>query len=169
MNRRSRLLIIGYGNPDRQDDGIAWHVLKNLSMKLDIKIDEDIDGISESSDKQTRLLFIPQIVPELAEICINFKQVCFIDAHTGNIKDDIQLIELKAAFELSAFTHHLTPAFLMHLCNSIYGYSPQGYLLSIRGYEFGFTRTLTDKTKNLLPLATQLIMDQIIQQSIKHN
>ena len=27
-------LIIGYGNPDREDDGVAWHILRALTVKL---------------------------------------------------------------------------------------------------------------------------------------
>src|SRR5919108_228456 len=29
-----KLLLIGYGSPDREDDGVAWHILRALTVKL---------------------------------------------------------------------------------------------------------------------------------------
>ena len=29
-------LVIGYGNIDRQDDGVAWHVLREVASRLKV-------------------------------------------------------------------------------------------------------------------------------------
>jgi hypothetical protein len=28
-----KLLLLGYGNPDREDDGVAWHILRAIADK----------------------------------------------------------------------------------------------------------------------------------------
>jgi Ni,Fe-hydrogenase maturation factor len=30
----NKVLIIGYGNPDREDDGVAWHILQGVAERL---------------------------------------------------------------------------------------------------------------------------------------
>ena len=31
-----KILLLGYGNPDREDDGVAWHVLKGVAEGLSL-------------------------------------------------------------------------------------------------------------------------------------
>ena len=71
-------LIIGYGNADRQDDGVGWHVLKNLAEKICCTIPEDPGAPIEIENEQVDLLFILQIFPELAETLSHYKRVCLL-------------------------------------------------------------------------------------------
>jgi len=32
----NQTLVIGFGNPDRQDDGVAWHVLHALAIRMNL-------------------------------------------------------------------------------------------------------------------------------------
>ena len=157
MSIRNSLAIIGYGNPDRQDDGVAWHILQALSLQVKRNIIEIIEDICEE-DPPPHLIFVPQITPDLAETCSKFDQVCFIDAHTGQLTEEIHWEEIKPSYELSAFTHHMTPALCLELSKTIYGKAPLALLLSIRGYEFGFLRTLSIKTQRLADQALELLL-----------
>ena len=87
-------LIIGFGNPDRQDDGVSWHVLTILADHFGIQkpIPPDLDFYPAGSNPD--LLFMLQLVPELAEQVAGYNRVCFIDAHTGAVSEDIHWSEI---------------------------------------------------------------------------
>lgn len=159
------LLLIGYGNPDRQDDGVAWHVLAMLADRLDRPRPQEIgEGMEDFSDSPG-LLFVLQLTPELAEIVSRSSSVCFIDAHTGSVEEDVQLIPIGKEFQTSPLTHHMTPQTVLSLANSLYQSSPDGYLLSIRGYQFGFTYEMSPQTQELASQAADRLWDWVKQRS----
>jgi len=159
-----RTLIFGYGNHDRQDDGVAWHILSALKRSLGLPDPEMVDDDFDStSDLVT--IFQLQLTPELAELIVDFDRVCLIDAHTGAIQEDVYLRKIDAAFLNSPLTHHLTPETLLSITQTLYRKIPETALLSVRGYEFEFTQTLSSKTQNLVPQAVKLVIDWLSQQN----
>ncbi len=153
----NRTILIGYGNTDRQDDGIAWHLLVALAERLGRPGPfTPEEGFPPSLDEPS-LLFVLQLTPELAEIIAQSEQVCFIDAHTGTVPEDIQMTHLTSQFQSSIFTHHLTAQSCLALCLSLYKKEPQAVLLSVRGYEFSFSRQLSTRTQCLLPKAVDTL------------
>lgn len=161
MNHTKRLpvkkiLLLGYGNPDREDDGVAWHVLRALTIKLGlVPPDSYEDEFPESA--HVDFAFYLQLTPEMAEEVADYEHVCFIDAHTGNIPEPVRLIPVESKFQNSPFTHHLTPQSLMSMCGTIYGKKPEAVLLSVLGHRFLFTRELSRETAELVPQAVELI------------
>lgn len=153
-----RLLLLGYGNPDREDDGVAWHILRALTIKLGLVPPESYeDEFPEST--QIDFDFQLQLTPEMAEDISSYSYVCFIDAHTGNIPEPVRLIDVESEFQSSPFTHHLTPQSLISMCETIYGKKPDAALLSVLGHRFLFTRELSGETAGLVPQAVALIWD----------
>jgi hydrogenase maturation protease len=151
-------LFLGYGNPDRQDDGVAWHVLRGVALELGLIPPETWeDEFPSASGLAFR--FELQLTPEMAEDIRAFDRVCFVDAHTGRIPVEMQLTTLEPGFQTSPFTHHLTPEMLLNMCQSLYGAAPEGVLLSIRGYSFGFETELSEQTAGLLPEAIKRAVD----------
>ena len=153
-----KVLIIGYGNPDREDDGIAWHILKALTVKLGLTSPESYEDEFpqfESID----FAFYLQLTPEMAEDIAAYMYVCFVDAHTGSIPEPVRLIDVNSAFQHTPFTHHLTPQSLLSLCETIYGKKPDAALVSVLGHRFLFTRQLSEETSALVPQAVDLIWD----------
>jgi len=150
-------LVIGYGNADRQDDGVGWHVLKNLAEKIGATIPEDPGAPIEIESDQVDLLFILQIFPELAETISHYHRVCFVDAHTADIKAEIDWNELLPAYERSPLTHHMSPKTVLSIAATIYEHLPESILVSIRGFSFQFERELSPKTAALAEEATQRI------------
>lgn len=160
-----KLLIIGYGNPDREDDGVAWHILRALTEKLGLDSPnsyEDEFPESERIDFQFHL----QLTPEMAEDISIYEYVCFVDAHTGNIPEPVRLIGVESEFQHSPFTHHLTPQSLMSMCETIYGRMPDAALLSVLGHRFLFTRQLSKETTRLVPQAVELIRYWMAERNI---
>lgn len=155
-----KLLIIGYGNPDREDDGVAWHILRALTEKLGLKSPNSYEDEFPESER-VDFAFHLQLTPEMAEDISVYDYVCFIDAHTGNIPEPVRLIDVESEFQHSPFTHHLTPQSLMSMCETIYGRKPDAALLSVLGHRFLFTRQLSEETSQLVPQAVDLIWDWI--------
>jgi hydrogenase maturation protease len=160
-----KLLLIGYGNPDREDDGVAWHILRALAIKLDLPSPSSYeDDFLELP--QIDFAFSLQLTPEMAEDIRAYEYVCFIDAHTGNIPQPVRLIDVESEFQASPFTHHLTPQSLLSMCETIYGAKPVAALLSVLGHRFLFSRQLSEGTAELVPQAVTLIWDWINARSI---
>jgi hydrogenase maturation protease len=153
-----KLLLIGYGNPDREDDGVAWHILRALTIKLGFIPPESYEDEFPDS-QQIEFAFYLQLTPEMAEDVAAFPYVCFIDAHTGNIPEPVRLIDVESEFQNSPFTHHLTPQSLISMCETIYGKRPDAALLSVLGHRFLFTRELSQETAQLVPQAVARVWD----------
>jgi len=79
-----------------------------------------------------------------------------VDAHTGNIPEEVRLIEVESDFQKSPFTHHLTAQSLISICETLYKTKPDSALLSVRGYQFLFSRTLSEHTAKLVPAAVDM-------------
>ena len=156
-----KILLLGYGNPDREDDGVAWHVLKGVAGGLGITVPPSPDHPFETFDGRIELIFMLQLVPEISEEISRYDAVCFIDAHTGEIEAGVRAIRIDPKFQNSPFTHHLTPQSCLELANSIYKSRPEGYLVSIRGFSFQFVEELTPDTTRYAKSAINIILEWI--------
>lgn len=153
-----KLLIIGYGNPDRQDDGVAWHILRAMTLKLELPAPSSYEDLFPE-DHRLEFSFHLQLTPEMAEDISLYDHACFIDAHTGNIAEPVRLIQVESEFQASPFTHHLTPQSLLSICETLYGRKPDAAVLSVRGYHFGLSQQLSQETAELVPQALELMWD----------
>ena len=148
----NRTLLLGYGNPDRQDDGVAWHILAAMAERMGLPAPESYEDEFPLNNR-IDFNFQLQLTPEMAEDISLYQQVCFVDAHTGFIPEPVRLIEVESEFQHSPFTHHLTAQSLLSMCETIYHKKPRAALLSVRGFYFGFDRQLSPETTALLPHA----------------
>jgi len=158
-----KTLFLGYGNPDRGDDGAAWHILTQLfkehgNSEIDL-FDSDVVALNENID----VWFNFQLLPEISETLASYQKAVFLDAHTGEIKEDINFQEIRPVYQNSPFTHHMTPASLLALADSINGKYPKSWLLSVRGFSFKFERGLTPKTNNLCDQALELLRNNFLK------
>jgi hydrogenase maturation protease len=147
-------LFIGYGNPDRQDDGVAWHVLAGIANQLGLETSPSWEDPLPSSP-EAEFAFYLQLTPELAEDLTAYERVCFVDAHTGNIPENVQLVDVTPEYQTSPFTHHLAPEMLLSMCESLYQHTPEAILISARGYQFGFETELSPFTGSLVTEAVE--------------
>lgn len=151
--------IVGYGNPDRQDDGVAWHILAGISGQLERPTPENWEEPFEITSDYPHLFFQLQLAPEISETLARYDYVLFVDAHTGDIPNDIQLSEVTGGMQTSPFTHHITAEACLQLAKTIYQAKPMAYLLSVRGYSFAFTQNLSPQTAFLAAIAIKKGMD----------
>jgi len=141
-----KMLIIGYGNPDREDDGVAWHILQGVARRLGRPALDIETGGQDQLGQSPDLLLVLQLTPELADLISEYDYVCFIDAHTGDYPEDLRITSVDAQFQTSPFTHHMTPQTCLALANTLYGRRPQAIVVSVKGHRFGFSHTLSAQT-----------------------
>jgi hydrogenase maturation protease len=152
-----KTLIVGYGNADREDDGAAWHVLCGIAERLGRPVPNLPEDGFFPEDEDIDLWFVLQLSPEMSEDFARYQRVIFVDAHTGSIPHELLLQPVEDSPASSSFTHHMTPAACMAITRSIYHRSPQAMLLSVRGYKFGFSRSLSNETAALVGQAVEMI------------
>lgn len=158
-----KVLIIGYGNVDRQDDGVAYHVLVSVMQSLGLAAPENMEEEDLASTDNLSFRFQMQLIPELTEELAEYTHVCFIDAHTGNVPEDVHFENLSAQYQRSPFTHHMTASTLLSLTETIHHRVPNAILISVRGVEFGFTQTLSAFTANQVPHAAEIVIHWLRQ------
>jgi len=122
-----RLLIIGYGNPTRTDDGAGVAAAERLAARLP-------DGV---------LTLTPhQLTPELAQDLAEAGEAWFCDASVDLPAGEwsVNAITERPATLLTS-GHHVTPAALLACAESIYGRSPAAKAITfgVASLDFGTT------------------------------
>lgn len=155
MNQNKKILVIGYGNPGRQDDGVGVLLIDDLYQWAE---QAQLDFIYMDSNYQLNL--------EDAATISNFDLVVFADASKEDIKD-YTLTELEPSPVVDFTMHAVSPAFILHLCKQIFHRSPEAYLLHIKGYEWEFMAAPTAKALENLNKALDYIKDYILNYNSK--
>jgi hydrogenase maturation protease len=153
-----RTLVIGFGNRDRADDGVAYSVINSLRSRLGQEpLPEDETGLEELG-RQIDSIFLSQLTPELLETLAGYRQVVFVDAHVSGKGDALHCEPVSPEYTPSTFTHHLTPGAFLALLKTLYHLEPAGHLVSIRGHDFDFHRDLSLETQALVGPAVECIL-----------
>ncbi len=135
-----RVLVIGYGNPGRQDDGLgpaAAAAIEKLCWDHLTVFDTYQLNIEDAID--------------VAEHDI----IWFVDA-TKVGAAPYSVTPLAPAFETDFTSHLVRPEVVLALAEHYYGRTPQAFLLGIRGYEFEFVEELTASATDNLRLAVSM-------------
>lgn len=157
-----RSLVVGYGNLDRADDGVAYYVINALRQRLGQgTLGEDETGL-EALGAQANSVFLMQLSPELVDLLVDYDQIVFVDAHVREDLDDLHCTRVLPEYTASAFTHHMSPAMLLALLQVLHHRRPTGHIVSIRGHNFDFHRGLSAATETLVVPATELILQLLI-------
>jgi len=164
-----RTLVIGYGNLDRADDGVAFHVVNALRARLGQEpLSEDESGMEEL-DQDIDSVFIVQLVPELMDLLVDYNRVVFVDAHVRPDVPELHSTTVSPDYRLSAFTHHVNPSMLLALAKALNGHAPQGHLVSIRGRDFDFHRELSPQTERHVETAAKTIIALVAEENSMGN
>jgi hydrogenase maturation protease len=138
----ARILIVGYGNPLRSDDGLGWRAAEELSRSLSLP--------------EIEVLTRQQLTPELADNLTRADVVFFIDAARGGQPGDLRC-EPVTAQPVTIHTHQCSPAGLLALAHQLYGASPRAFVLSLCGECFDHGSALSAKVEAGLPKLTALV------------
>ena len=157
----ARTLVIGYGNPHRADDGVAYYVVNALMERLGQNALGQNDTGLEELGAQTDSILLTQLVPELIDTLVDYDQVVFVDAHVLEDVPELHCQSIASEYTSSAFTHHMTPAMLLSLLKALHHKEPAGHVVSVRGRDFDFHRGLSANTAALVQPAVECILQMI--------
>lgn len=132
----SRLLIIGYGNRLRGDDGAGPAIAGRLRERI--------------PDPEIEILSLHQLTPELMDPISRADRVIFIDAAAGANPGEIAERPLHPDPGSSPFTHFATPEALLAGAQSLFGSAPPAILITITGECFDLREGLSASVQQAL-------------------
>ena len=139
-----KLLLFGYGNPGRGDDGLGPELIGRIAQL-------HLADVECQNDMQLQV----EHVTDLAAC----KRVLFIDADMS-CAEPFDFSEIGAVKDDSYTSHAMSPTALLHAYSQVYGKdAPPAFLLRIRGYDFELGDPLTGKASANLERATEKVRD----------
>jgi hydrogenase maturation protease len=151
LESKPTTIIIGYGNPGRQDDGLGPSFVNQLS-------DELSDELPEKDRLNIQLQTSYQLTVEDAYDIIEFDQVIFVDASL-NALAPFSFTKITETNNTGLGSHSLTPNAVIRLCETLYGKSPKAFILGIKGYDFNqFEEKLSTLANTNMHAAVQFLL-----------
>lgn len=146
----NRILIIGYGNPHRGDDGVGYHAAEQFEAM--------------NKDHVTvQTIATEELKPEMVEDVSKSDLVVFIDA--SNNRGEPGTVwgqEIRPDDDCDGvFSHDLTPCVLLAASKVIYHRVPEAVLICIKGENFGFSAHLSPAVEAALPKVFDRLNDII--------
>jgi hydrogenase maturation protease len=140
------VLVIGYGNPQRGDDGVAWKVLDALHA---------VHPRPEAPP--LRLKGVHQLTPELAEPASRARAVIFVDARADAAPGAVSCEPVTPDAGTSPLTHTLAPQTVLLYAERLFGHAPRAAIVTIGGTTFDHGSKLTPETLEAVPKAVRRI------------
>lgn len=137
-------LVIGVGNPLRGDDGLSWHLVRDLRRRR----------------RSQGLRLVPQLVPELALEVAAARRLLVVDAWCApglEAPPRLRRLGPAAGDPGMASGHRLDPGGLLALATLFREDPPPAWLLLLPAYAFPHDTALSRAARRHLPLARQLL------------
>ena len=139
----THVLVIGYGNPLRSDDGVGWRIAEALRHEWRDRI---------------RVLTGQQLVPEWAADLATVDVAFLVDASVGS-RGPLRPRRLTTNDARTPLMdgHTLAPLDLVRLATEVYGHQPVTYLVSVPAEDFDFGQSLSPGTRAYAARALELL------------
>lgn len=141
------VLVLGYGNTLRGDDGIGWRAAVMLS------------AASLGRDVEVRALH--QLAPELADSLWTVTRVLFVDATRKGEVGEVACRRVEPDAGDAGFTHQVTPSTLLALTRQLHGVAPEAFELSLCGESFDLSDQLSPRVITAMPKLLRLCLELI--------
>ena len=128
-----KVLIYGYGNPGRQDDGLGNAFVSRIREWVAI---EGLHDFHFDSNYQLNI--------EDADAIAGMDLVIFADASKEEI-DNFCLSKVDGTSGVSFTTHAASPGYIVKLCEELFNKKPLVLLLHIKGYDWEFKEGISEK------------------------
>ena len=115
-----KLLVFGFGNPGRLDDGLGPAFTAAVGALA-------LDHVETEADYQ--------LTVEDAQLVAGFDVVLFVDAAVRGT-EPFYLVPVTPDPEVSFSSHSVSPAQVYHLARSLFDADTRAYILAIRGYDY---------------------------------
>lgn len=140
------VLVVGYGNSLRGDDGIGWHAARLLAS------DPRLAG--------ARVLAQHQLVPELAVEVSRAALVVLVDAAADGDPGAVLVRRVQPRrTDPATWSHHLDPESLAGLAKDLYGAVPPIVLVSVAAGSFAGGDRLSGALERALPEVVEAVAD----------
>jgi hydrogenase maturation protease len=139
--KRKTVLLIGYGNPGRLDDGLGPAAAEAVAGLRLTAVTVDVDYQLNVEDAQSIAQHDVVVFADAADRgpCLSFRK-------------------LTATEDGSFTTHSVSPAQAMGLARRLFGARTQAYVLAIRGYEFNeYEERLSERALSNLAEAVRFL------------
>ncbi len=141
LSPSSGLLVIGYGNPLRSDDGVGPKVA---------------EAVEELHLPDVHTLVCHQLSPEHAEPIARAHMVIFVDAAVDAPKD-VQLRKLEPNETSQLMAHAADPRTMLALARDVFGHCPQAWWLTIPAVKLDFGEELSPVARRGYEVALEQI------------
>jgi hydrogenase maturation protease len=143
------VLVIAWGNPLREDDAVAWHVLEGLRS---LKPRPWLPAF--------HLRHAHQLTPEMAECVSRAAGVVFVDARRDGDTGAVRCEEIAPSAGQNPLAHSLSPQALLLYAEQLYGRAPRAVVVSIAGERFGMGEALSPEVRRAIPRAIRTVLRQ---------
>ena len=142
--QKRKILIIGYGNTLRGDDGIGYKIAEIIEQW-------NLDNITSFA--------VHQLTPDLAENIAKADTVIFIDAvPITNINTaNLEIKTISSNQKNNNLAHHNNPEQLLSLSQAIYQKSPRAYWILVPALHFNFSEEFSLITQKYANIALEKI------------
>lgn len=140
-----KILVYGYGNPGRQDDGLGIFFSEEIEKWAAEKGYKNIDCDSNY-----------QLNAEDAVDVIEHEVTLFADA-AHEQQEPFKIKKLKAGESIAFSTHALTPESVLAVCNELYSKNPDAWIITIKAEKWGVNEPMTQGAKGNLKAALEFI------------
>ena len=152
--RMGKVLIIGYGNPLRSDDGFGWHASRMIAQQL--------------TGRDVRVITCHQLTPELAEPLSQSSHAVFIDADARGEPGEIHWREVHPGVpDSSAFTHACSPTGLLASAARLYGRVPRAVAVTVSAQSFAFGESLSPVVSAALPKVIERVLQVVCPEGLR--
>ncbi|HNW89381.1 MAG TPA: hydrogenase maturation protease [Bacteroidales bacterium] len=147
-----KILIYGYGNAGRQDDGLGERFVELMDEWI---AKENIQNLFTDCNYQLNI--------EDAATISEYDTVIFVDASVADI-EDYKLEKVEPNDATIEFTMHaVSVSYVLDLCQKIYHKQPETHVLHIKAYEFEFVEQLTSKAEENLNAAFIFLKEYMLE------
>lgn len=142
--KKTRNLIIGIGNPLRGDDGIGWHIIKQINNYLPALEDN--------------CFHVQQLSMDLIDPISQVDFVLFVDARLDEIPGKISYKEItQNSYSQSPLSHYFDPETLLAATYVLYHRHPKAGVLTVGVQQIDFTEELSETVKASIPALLEFI------------
>lgn len=124
---KTPLLVIGYGNTLRGDDGVGPRT---------------VEAFAELNLPGVETLVFPQLTPELADPMSRAETVVFVDAAVDAPRE-VQLRSIAAAETSQVMAHAASPKTMLAIARDVFGHTPRAWWLTIPAENLDIGEELT--------------------------
>jgi hydrogenase maturation protease len=126
------VLVIGYGNPLRGDDGVGQVVAR---------------AILEWQVPNVKVLTLHQLTPELADDLAQIDTVYFVDACMDTTLEHPRVREISSNYTARSASHYSSPRDLITVAKRLYGCTARAYTIEVPAESFELSEGLSVKAQ----------------------